>query len=68
LPSLTNQLLPGPLPTDQARYYLLTHPADGSVLAQLMITFEWSDWRAAQVWWVQSVYVPPQHRENGYYR
>lgn len=21
-----------------------------------------SDWRAAEVWWVQSVYTPPQHR------
>lgn len=52
----------------QARYYILTHPGDGSVLAQLMITFEWSDWRAAQVWWVQSVYVPPAHRRKGYYR
>ncbi|GBF87823.1 GCN5 family acetyltransferase [Raphidocelis subcapitata] len=52
----------------QARYFVLTHPRDGAVLAQLMITFEWSDWRAAQVWWVQSVYVPPQHRRRGYYR
>lgn len=52
----------------QARYYILAHPADGSVLAQLMVTFEWSDWRAAQVWWVQSVYVPPSHRRKGYYR
>ncbi|KAI8474044.1 MAG: acyl-CoA N-acyltransferase [Monoraphidium minutum] len=52
----------------QARYYILTHPGDGSVLAQLMITFEWSDWRAAQVWWVQSVFVPIAHRRKGYYR
>lgn len=38
------------------------------VLAQLMITHEWSDWRAADVWWVQSVYVSPQWRGRGLFR
>lgn len=41
---------------------------DGSVVAQLMVTFEWSDWRNRAVWWIQSVYVPPDQRRNGYYR
>ena len=41
---------------------------DGEVVAQLMITFEWSDWRNAQVWWIQSVYVHPDHRRKGWYR
>lgn len=40
---------------------------DGRVLAQLMITFEWSDWRARMVWWIQSVYVWPEHRRRGLY-
>jgi ribosomal protein S18 acetylase RimI-like enzyme len=38
------------------------------VAAQLMITYEWSDWRAADLWWVQSVYVWPEHRRQGLYR
>ncbi|MBC7805048.1 MAG: GNAT family N-acetyltransferase, partial [Akkermansiaceae bacterium] len=25
----------------------------------LMVTFEWSDWRNGQFWWIQSVYVHP---------
>ena len=41
---------------------------DGRVVAQLMITFEWSDWRARMVWWIQSVYVWPSHRRRGLYR
>lgn len=41
---------------------------DGVVVAQLMITPEWSDWRNRQVWWVQSVYVQPAWRGRGVYR
>ena len=36
--------------------------------AQLMITFEWSDWRNRAIWWVQSVYVLPSCRRQGRYR
>jgi len=31
----------------------------------LMITPEWSDWRNAWVWWIQSVYVLPEFRKAG---
>lgn len=37
-------------------------------VGQLMITYEWSDWRNAPVWWVQSVYVQPGSRGQGVYR
>lgn len=33
-----------------------------------MITREWSDWRNADIWWLQSVYVDPQHRKQGVFR
>lgn len=39
----------------------------GEVIAQIMITFEWSDWRDRQVWWIQSVYVAPHARRRGLY-
>ena len=32
---------------------------EGRVVGQLLITFEWSDWRNRMVWWIQSVYVLP---------
>ncbi len=40
----------------------------GRVVGQLMVTPEWSDWRAAWVHWIQSVYVPPEARGQGVYR
>jgi len=40
----------------------------GTVVASLMITFEWSDWRNANIWWFQSVYVIPEYRRMGIFR
>jgi ribosomal protein S18 acetylase RimI-like enzyme len=40
----------------------------GRVVASLMITFEWSDWRNANIWWFQSVYVIPDYRRMGIFR
>jgi ribosomal protein S18 acetylase RimI-like enzyme len=42
--------------------------ADGMVVGQLLITFEWSDWRNRMVWWIQSVYVAPAARRGGIFR
>ena len=38
------------------------------VVASLMVTFEWSDWRDASFWWIQSVYVKPEFRKQGVFR
>jgi GNAT superfamily N-acetyltransferase len=38
------------------------------VVASLLITFEWSDWRNSNVWWFQSVYVLPEYRRKGIFR
>ena len=43
-------------------------PADRVTVGQLLITYEWSDWRNAQFWWIQSVYVHPDWRRKGIYR
>jgi len=37
----------------------------GVVVGQLMLTFEWSDWRNGMFWWIQSVYVTPEARGAG---
>jgi len=42
-------------------------PADRAI-GQLLVTFEWSDWRNATFWWIQSVYVHPDWRRRGVYR
>lgn len=41
---------------------------DGAVVGCLMITFEWSDWRSALFWWIQSLYVRPQYRRRGVFK
>ena len=41
---------------------------DGKIVGQLMITYEWSDWRNATFWWIQSVYVLPEYRNRGVFR
>ena len=35
------------------------------VVGQTLITYEWSDWRNCNLWWIQSVYVWPQFRHLG---
>src|SRR5437868_10857989 len=40
----------------------------GEVIGALMVTKEWSDWRNGDFWWIQSVYVRPEHRRRGVYR
>jgi len=50
----------------KGRYYVAEY--NGSVIASLLITYEWSDWRNSQVWWVQSVYVIPSFRRRGVFR
>jgi GNAT superfamily N-acetyltransferase len=41
---------------------------NGIVIASLLITYEWSDWRNTNVWWFQSVYVLPAFRRKGIFR
>ncbi len=46
----------------------LVAEAEARVVASLLITFEWSDWRNATFWWIQSVFVDAQWRRKGVYR
>ncbi len=41
---------------------------NGQHAGQLMITYEWSDWRDGLFWWIQSVYVKPRYRGEGVYK
>jgi GNAT superfamily N-acetyltransferase len=49
----------------RGRYFLAE--SDGNVIASLMTTYEWSDWRNGTVWWIQSVYVLPEFRGQRVY-
>jgi ribosomal protein S18 acetylase RimI-like enzyme len=48
------------------RFWVAEH--EGRVVGQLLITYEWSDWRNRPVWWIQSVHVAESARRLGVFR
>ena len=58
----------GRLLGDDLRGFYLVAESAGQIVGQLMVTFEWSDWRNAYFWWIQSLYVAPEFRRKGVYR
>lgn len=60
-------ILPGVkkmLEDDSLGFYLVAQH-QGSIAGCLGVTYEWSDWRNGLFWWIQSVFVAPQHRTRG---
>ncbi|MDY3559309.1 GNAT family N-acetyltransferase [Gemmata sp. JC673] len=53
---------------DPARGFYTVAELNGEVVGQMMITFEWSDWRNGWFWWIQSVYVSEPARRSGVFR
>jgi ribosomal protein S18 acetylase RimI-like enzyme len=54
--------------TDPGRGRYFVAEENGEVIGQMMITYEWSDWRNGWVWWLQSVYVKAEARSRGVFR
>lgn len=52
----------------QNGFYLVASDEKDAVLVSLLVTFEWSDWRNGQFWWIQSVYVVREARGRGIFR
>ena len=52
--------------TNKGMYWVATR--ESQVVGQTLITYEWSDWRCAPIWWLQSVYVWPEFRGQGVFR
>lgn len=53
---------------DKAKGIYYVAEEDGTVVGQLLITYEWSDWRNGNIWWIQSVYVASEFRQQGVFR
>ena len=53
---------------DPRRGFYLIAEANGTRVGQMMITYEWSDWRNGVFWWVQSVYTALEFRRRGVFR
>jgi ribosomal protein S18 acetylase RimI-like enzyme len=52
--------------TSKGVYYVAE--LNNKVIASLLTTYEWSDWRNGTVLWIQSVYVLPEFRKMGVYK
>jgi GNAT superfamily N-acetyltransferase len=53
---------------DPAKGVYFVAECDGALAGQLLITYEWSDWRNGNFWWIQSVYVLEKFRGGGVFR
>lgn len=49
--------------TSKGRYWIAE--IDGNAVGQILVTYEWSDWRNGMLWWIQSVYVVAEFRRHG---
>lgn len=52
------------LKDDHKGFYVIAEESN-QVIGQAMITYEWSDWRNCDIWWLQSIYVHKNHRKKG---
>lgn len=50
---------------DQSRGRYWMAETKSKVVGQIMVTYEWSDWRNGMIWWIQSVYVHGDYRRCG---
>lgn len=48
-----------------ADFYVVEEEGENKIVAMLMTTQEWSDWRAGSVLWIQSVFVRSDYRRRG---
>ena len=50
----------------QGKYFVCE--IDGIIVGQMMILYEWSDWRNGEFIWIQSVYVDKNYRNLGVFK
>ncbi len=53
---------------DSAKGVYFVAENEGAVIGQVLITYEWSDWRNGNFWWLQSVYVQKEFRRHGIFK
>ena len=65
-----DHLLPGveAVLRDPRHGFFVVADTGREIAGALLVTYEWSDWRNGRFWWIQSVYVRPEHRRRGIYR
>ncbi|MBA3564477.1 MAG: GNAT family N-acetyltransferase [Gammaproteobacteria bacterium] len=51
--------------SDSAKGLYFLAEVDGRAIGQISVTYEWSDWRNGNFWWLQSVYIEAAFRGSG---
>lgn len=51
--------------SDSAKGLYFLAEVDGQPVGQISVTYEWSDWRNGNFWWLQSVYIAESFRCRG---
>ncbi|MGQ0542494.1 MAG: GNAT family N-acetyltransferase [Blastocatellia bacterium] len=52
---------------DEKKGFYVVAEESEKIVGALMVTYEWSDWRNAWFWWIQSVYILPEARGRSIY-
>ena len=50
---------------DNHKGFYLVAKEKKTIIGQILVTFEWSDWKAMNIWWLQSIYVQEKWRRHG---
>ncbi|OOG38950.1 GNAT family N-acetyltransferase [Rhodanobacter sp. C05] len=66
-PAVLERGIAGVFAQSQRGFYLIAE-RDGVAAGSLLVTYEWSDWRCGDYWWIQSVYVVSEARRGGVFR
>ena len=53
---------------DPSKGHYFVAELEREVIGGLLVTFEWSDWRNFNIWYIQSVYVSADHRGKGVFK
>ncbi len=64
-PSIVRRGVESGLSNPAIAMYWVVETDQGEVVASASVVKEWSDWNANYYWWIQSLYVIPDHRGRG---
>jgi len=56
------------LQDESVAIYWILQDSHNEVIGNISVVKEWSNWNAGYYWWIQSLYIKPEHRGRGYLR
>jgi ribosomal protein S18 acetylase RimI-like enzyme len=53
------------LEDESVAIYWILESSDNGIVGNISVVEEWSNWNAGYYWWIQSLYIKPEHRGRG---